>query len=300
MALRIVKGGIGAIQEESSGKSFVRNFVPFFNLKKGEIAFVQFKTAITEDTPPSFPFHRFVKVKRKDKDGKLVDGYADFACRKNAAWEDENPNLACVLCDEMGHEAEEKFAGIAVLLEPEYKKGSVKKTLSDIASFNIQGRTAENREGDDVFYPDYQIVWQGKKNFWGPLVQADSNYGEIHTTPYSIMRIGDSTDTTYQFSAITHAAPIDWSPYEEGIPAIMDVIEGLGSKERYDEYFADKSKRLEQFQKYAPSKRNRDDDGDSDSSDNGEAAEPAQGSGALSRLESQIKGRKAKDKVGSY
>jgi hypothetical protein len=251
MALKF-PGGLKAIQDRAEGtgkgkKGGRPNFVKMLRLKGGESEFVLFTTPIEENSPPEIPMHRFVKVP-KVIEGTQREFFENFVCRKSPAWEDENPDLHCILCDEMGHEPDFSFAAVAVLLDPVYKKGSRTKRIADIEDFEVKGNVFKRQDGSEIFYPEWVLVYQAASNFFGPLTSVENRYGDITEYPIIIDRVGDDTNTSYTFSAVNTVEKPDLS--DMSIPTVVEVAEMLGSTERYDEFFGEDKIRLQQSQPF--------------------------------------------------
>ena len=271
------KTGRKLLYEKNGGGGFQRDFVPFFSLKdSGDSAYLQFLTG-PEDIA-LVEIHRFVKVKYLDNDGKLSEGRRDFVARVDGLFDDGDGTDWTKVMEEIGHEADEKFAGVAVKLEPIFK-GETQR-VGDIRKMYVAGRWVGSEERR--FYPDYEIVWMAAGNFWRRLDSYDQEIGSVTDQPFKVVREGEKTETEYMFYAVKDV-PIyvpaddegdaeetevtDWGNFN--IPSVQDVLEMLGSHERYEKYFGDESMWIRgQVPKFSkknkgknlPTRKNNDDD----------------------------------------
>lgn len=241
------KKGSNLIKQKSQGgggrSHRATDFVPFLSLKDGEETFLQFFTDIEDVILASI--HRYVRV-AWERDGEIAKGYRDFACRKMDAWEDGNGS--CVLCDEIGHVPKENFAAVAVLLDPVYDSSASTKRISDIASFNIRGNEYTTKDGSTIFYPEYVVVFQAAQNFWQQFTSHNDQIGPITANPWKVIREGNDQSTTYHGYEVDKAELVDYR--DVNIPSIQEIVESLGSQERYDTYLGDKDLWQTQNQKY--------------------------------------------------
>ena len=241
------KKGSNLIKQKSQGGGGrthrATDFVPFFSLKDGEEAFLQFFTDIEDVILASI--HRYVRV-AWERDGEIANGYRDFACRKMDAWEDGDGS--CVLCDQIGHVPKENFAAVAVLLDPIYNSSASTKRISDIESFNIRGNEYTTKDGNTIFYPEYAVVFQAAQNFWQQFTSHNDQIGPITANPWKVIREGNDQSTTYHGYEVDKAELVDYRDIT--IPSIQEIVEGLGSQERYDTYLGNKDLWQTQNQKY--------------------------------------------------
>ena len=240
------KKGSNLIKQKSQGGGRTHratDFVPFLSLKDGEEAFLQFFTDIEDVILASI--HRYVRV-AWERDGEIAKGYRDFACRKMDAWEDGDGS--CVLCDQIGHVPKENFAAVAVLLDPVYDSSASTKRISDIASFNIRGNEYTTKDGNTIFYPEYVVVFQAAQNFWQQFTSHNDQIGPITANPWKVIREGNDQSTTYHGYEVDKSELVDYR--DVTIPSIQEIVEGLGSQERYDTYLGDKDLWQTQNQKY--------------------------------------------------
>ena len=236
-------------QGGGSGRTRATDFVPFLSLKDGEEAFLQFFTDIDDVILASI--HRYVRVSY-ERDGEVKQGYRDFVCRKMDAWEDSDGS--CVLCDKLGHVPKENFAAVAVLLDPVYESSSSTKRISDIKSFEVRGSEYTTKDGNSIFYPEYVIVFQAAQNFWQQFTSHNDQIGPITANPWKVIREGADQSTTYLGYEVDKAEIVDYR--DMNIPSIQELLESLGSKERYDTYLSDESMWLPQKQMYVNKEEN--------------------------------------------
>lgn len=128
----------------------------------------------------------------------------------------------CELCDRVGHEATIKFVATAVELEA-VKDGNRVKELK--ISYDER-----EKDGQKVEYPRWGIVTQASKNFFAWLAAYHENVGDIREVGWQVVRDGDSTDTKYHHFELKAKLP-DLSGLE--IPSVEDILEGMGSDEKY-------------------------------------------------------------------
>jgi hypothetical protein len=243
------KGGSNLIKQKSQGgggttRSKPTDFMPFFSLKDGQESYIQFFTDI-EDVP-LVTLHRFVQVAWEKDDGSIGKGYRDFACRKMDAWDDADGK--CVICDELGHVPKENFAAVAVGLEPVFDSSAKTNRISDISSFEVKGNEYTTKDGTTIFYPEVVVVFQAAQNFWQQFASHNDQIGPITANPWKIIREGNDQSTIYHGYEVDKAADVDYSNMK--IPTIHEVLENLGSKERYDTYFGNPELWQKQHQKF--------------------------------------------------
>lgn len=276
------KKGSNLIKQKSQGGGGrthrATDFVPFFSLKDGEEAFLQFFTDIEDVILASI--HRYVRV-AWERDGEIANGYRDFACRKMDAWEDGDGS--CVLCDQIGHVPKENFAAVAVLLDPIYNSSASTKRISDIESFNIRGNEYTTKDGNTIFYPEYAVVFQAAQNFWQQFTSHNDQIGPITANPWKVIREGNDQSTTYHGYEVDKAELVDYRDIT--IPSIQEIVEGLGSQERYDTYLGNKDLWQTQNQKYVTKEEGASNSGPIRKKEDPEAEEDAES--AFERIKRQ-------------
>ena len=131
----------------------------------------------------------------------------------------------CELCDRVGHEPTVKFVAMAIELEA-VKDGKRVKELK------VAYDKRKNKDGEEVEYARWGMVTQASKNFFAYFAAYHENTGDIRDVGWEIVRNGASTDTKYhQFPLI---APLpDLSEIE--VPDVIEILEGMGSDEKYKE-----------------------------------------------------------------
>lgn len=255
------------IKQKAEGKNArgprATDFTPFFSLKGGEEVFLQFFTDIEDVVLASL--HRFVQVRYLDADDKVQGPvYRDFLCHKMDGWDGDG---TCVLCDELGHEPKENFAAIAVLLDPVYDPKAKTTRISDITSFKVRGNEFERQDGTKAFFPEVVVVFQASQNFWLAFQSHDAQVGPITAHPWKVIREGNDTGTVYHGFEVDKAEVPDYT--DMNVPTISQVLESLGSSERFEVYLGDPELWVEQKQRFtkkdkdneAPRKKSHDDEG---------------------------------------
>lgn len=289
--------GKSTIKNSSSGATKPRvssSFINFMRLKDGESSYVWLTTPI--DSVPLVPIHRMVAVKYHDKEGKVREGWADFVSRDPSLGftDGDGTDWKHILEEEIGHDPDEKHAGIAVKLIPNFKKGSTTQRISDIVSFTVDGNPYTNKDGKEIFFPAYEVVFQSASNFWRNLDQYDEEIGPITGQPFKVVREGGDTNTSYAFFAVDKPVFLPaLSGESEGdevnevsdlanVPSIEDVLETLGSHERYERFFGDSE--LWAKQKPWAKKKGRVEDSSEDNDDD-EDEKPKNNARGLKRLQ---------------
>lgn len=217
MALTGLRKGTDEIRKaEKSGGG---KYTSFIGWKDGDTKLVYFVTPAEEI--PKLKLHAFVEIPYEDSDGNEATRYDTLVCRKDPAFREESNNT-CDLCDRVGHTPTEKFVALAVELEA-IKDGKKIKGVTPLM------RTYTDRDDNEVEVPQVGLVIQASRNFFAPYVAWDTRK-ELSETSFEIERDGASTDTKYYFF------PIDSKPDLEGleIPELLDVIENMGSEEKYE------------------------------------------------------------------
>lgn len=273
-------GGASSVKkaaQSGGGGGTRREFTPFFRLKAEESEFVQFLTGFNDDEPYLLEFHRFVKVKFKGDDGKVESSFRDFLRRQPGVFDDgqvleDGTDLwDDVLRNQIGHVPQENHCGLVAILEPQYEGAS--KRNKDIESLVVQGRWYVPQEGEPIFYPSVQLVFQSARNFWQVLQSYNDEEEDVTQTPIKAVRTGSGqNDTAYNFFGID--APVylpevienqsdddelvpsdieikDWYNDVPNLPTMLELLEGLGSNERYEKFFGDEDLWvMDQDQKY--------------------------------------------------
>jgi len=276
MALAGLRKGTEEIHraEKSGGGS---KYTSFIGWKDGDTKLVYFTTPAEEI--PKLKLHAFVEIPYEDEDGNELTRYDTLVCRKDPAFREESGNT-CDLCDRVGHAPTEKFVALAVELEA-VKDGKKIKGVNPVM------RSYEDREGNEVEVPQVGLVVQAARNFFAPLIAWDSRV-DLAGTSFEVERQGASTDTKYFFF------PVDAKPDLEGldIPELEDVIERMGSEEKY-----------EQVANVQPGSQKQWGDSNKKKPGKGRKTKP-QDSGDLrsqfEKIAQDVKGRKASEETEEY
>jgi hypothetical protein len=238
-------------QSNNSGGNRVAGWVNFFRLADGDSTYVRFITDIDELADVSI--HRMVKVAQPNPNGGAPkESWTDFVSRDPGVFDDgDGTDWQVVMRDDIQHAPQKRITGLLVVLEPVFKKGVKTTRLGDVEKLMLTGRYWTNKEGEDIFFPAYQLAFQSEFNFWNSLKVHADEVGPINENPFKVIRQGGKTDTTYLFHELN--APIvyhdkngeptndevDWSNLN--MPTLPEILESLGSHERYVKYFGDKS-----------------------------------------------------------
>jgi hypothetical protein len=207
-------------------------FTPLFSLREGESKFIQF---LRDDLEEVY-LHTWVRVPPKNpSNNQRGYDWEVFASRtRNAEFDDETSLLE----DELDHWPTRKIAGIAVVLDPVYAgKGETLKNLTDL---KVAGNTVKRQDGSEVFFPQWQLIFEAYGSFWENLVVISNSYG-LDAYPLQVTRVASDS---YQFLPILNVE-IDTEPIMEFVPSVQDEIARLGSEERYAEYFGPGKPRIE-------------------------------------------------------
>lgn len=218
MALTGLRKGTEEIHKAEKGGGGGK-YTSFIGWKDGDTKLVYFVTPAEEI--PKLKLHSFVEIPYEDSDGNEATRYDTLVCRKDPAFREESNNT-CDLCDRVGHNPTEKFVALAVELEP-IKDGKKIKGVTPLM------RSYEDRDGNEQEVPQVGLVIQAARNFFAPYVAWDGRV-ELAETSFEVQREGASTDTKYYFF------PVNAAPDLEGleIPELLDVIERMGSEEKYE------------------------------------------------------------------
>ena len=120
--------------------------------------------------------------------------------------------------------------------------------ISDISSFTVKGNEYTTKDGTTIFYPEIVVVFQAAQNFWQQFSSHSDQIGPITANPWKIIREGADQSTVYHGYEVDKAEAVDYA--NMAIPTIHEILENLGSKERYDTYFGNVELRQTQHQKY--------------------------------------------------
>jgi len=137
---------------------------------------------------------------------------------------------------------------VAVMLEPVFDPSAKTSRISDIASFKVKGNEYTTKDGTALFYPEVVVVFQAAQNFWQQFASHNDQIGPITANPWKIIREGSDQSTIYHGYEVDKSDDVDYS--NMNIPNVHEILENLGSKERYDTYFGNPDLWQKQHQKY--------------------------------------------------
>lgn len=223
MAIGQLKTGKENIKRSAESNGRTRNsssYTPFLSWKNDEVKTLHFLTPI--DEVPEVMLHQFVRKIVTDDTGNRRERWLTFMCRKDPAWREESNNK-CPLCDEIGHKATKKFVALAVELEPVVDG----KRITDV---QVKYNPSVDKDGNEVDYPAIGLVVQGPK-FFGTLVAHDQKR-DIADLSWEITREGERLATQYIFYPVDHKP--DLSSVQQSIPNLLEIMEYLGSEEKYE------------------------------------------------------------------
>lgn len=203
-------------------------FTPYISWSDGDAKTIAFLTPA--ESIAKVKIHNFVKI---NDDSEKGFHWATFMCRKDPAWAEESNNQ-CPLCDIHGHKVKEQNVGIAVELNPITKPGSAM-----VVGLEPVIKTFKKQDGTEGSTPQWGLVIQSFGNFWNYFYARAKKYGEITGVAYDISRVGNDKNTTYVIDALNNIEVPDLSEYN--IPDLADVLESMGSVEKYESELGDGS-----------------------------------------------------------
>lgn len=220
MATATFRKGTDVIRKTAEGKGS-RRFTKNIYWKKGDIQTIAWLTEAEEI--PKVRLHQMVRV----PDDRFDSGirYETLLCKKDPAL--GGPNAECDLCDRVGHQASESFVAQAVVLDP-VKQGK------KIVDLKVQYGSYKREDGSEVEFPVWGIVIQKSKNFFKWFAAYAESQGDIRDVAFEIHREGSGSDTSYHPFVINATLP-DFSEFVDEIPALEDLLEEMGSDEKYAE-----------------------------------------------------------------
>lgn len=206
-----------------------RNFTPFISWKDGESRTILFTTPI--EGVAKVRLHDWVKIPhQKNPDNPLDKGFHwdHFMCRKDPAWLSESGG-ECYLCDVIGHKASEKHTAVGIELEPVHATGGPMVT-----GLNIITRSYKREDGTEVSYPQWGLIRQSFSNFYNYFTAFGQKWGGINHAAFDVSRIGGDKNTSYVIMPLMGIDLPDLTAYAENIPTLLEVLEPMGSVEKYD------------------------------------------------------------------
>lgn len=179
--------GAEAIQAAAT-RSGGGKFTPTHRFEAGETKYLQFLTSI-EDVY-TILMHRFIIVGSKENGDPR---YADFISRRDPSLDGSEGYDP--LIDRFGSNPTQRCIGLAVELEPQYKKQGAKNVLD---GFDIATRQYTDSEGEEKEVPNIALVVESPFTFFGHLT-AFADIKPIEDVVFAVKRTGKSTDTQYTF-----------------------------------------------------------------------------------------------------
>jgi hypothetical protein len=207
-------------------------FTPLFSLREGESKFIHF---LRDDLEEVY-LHTWVRVPPRFPE-KNTRGYdwEVFASRtRNAEFDDDYSLLE----SELDHWPYRKIAGIAVVLDPVYDGEG--ERLQNLVDLKVAGNTVKKDNGEKIFYPQWQLIFEAYGSFWENLVVISNSFG-LDAYPLQVTRVASDN---YQFIAVQNVK-VDKDALMEKVPTVQDEIARLGSEERYNDYFGPGKPRIE-------------------------------------------------------
>lgn len=218
MALAGLRKG-SQYMNESSGK-----WTQFISWKDGDVKTVAFVTPMEE--VPKVRIHNFVKIPDESERGFR---YATFMCRKDPAWRVESGDT-CPLCDVIHHEPIERHVAIAVELDPIRESGTKK-----VKELHVKTREVERDDGSKASYPQWGLVIQSDRNFWGYFMAFAERMGNINDVAFDVLRQGGDQNTKYPVFPIQEAPlPQQLEDLKKEIPTLEGLLEEMGSLKKYE------------------------------------------------------------------
>ena len=223
--------GTDLIKQAAENKGGGRRFTPNIYWKPGDVRTLAFVTSA--DEIPKVRLHQMVRIPDDSRESGFK--YETFLCKKDPSMSDESGG-ACELCDRVGAEATDRFVALAVELEA-IKEGKRVKEVK--VKYVSRKRTNDKGVEEEVEYPQWGIVIQAAKNFFSYFAAYDEATGDIREVAWEIHREGGSTDTKYHsfplMSGPNAVALPDMSEVLDNIPTLEELLEQMGSDEKYEQ-----------------------------------------------------------------
>lgn len=219
--------GTDLIKQDAARKGGKRRFTPNIYWKPGDVRVLAWLTEAGDI--PKVRLHQMVRI----PDDRFDSGvrYETFLCKKDPAIADEFGG-ACELCDDVEHDAVERYVALAVELEP-VKEGKKVKELK------VKLDEYKDKDGNDQTAPRWGLVIQASKNFFSYFAAYDEANGDIREVAWEIHREGGSTDTKYHPFVVMNgpnAVPLpDLSDVVDNIPELEELLENMASEEKYEQ-----------------------------------------------------------------
>jgi hypothetical protein len=160
--------------------------------------------------------------------------YETFLCKKDPSMAEEYEGK-CELCDRVEHDAAERFVALAVELEVVRDGKKVKEVK---VKYDSVPRKKDDGTEEVVDYPRWGLVIQAAKNFFSFYAAYDESTGDIRDVAWEVVREGGGTDTKYHSFVLMKDAKSaadlpDLSDIVDAIPSLDDLLEEMGSEEKY-------------------------------------------------------------------
>lgn len=198
-----------------------KKWTPFISWSDGDSKIVTFTTPI--DQVAKVKMHDFVKVPADNEKGWRFE---HFMCRKDPAWMGESHG-ECYLCDVLGAKVAEKHTAVGVELE------GITNGTPLVTGLNVITRNFTREDGTEVVYPQWGLIRQSYGNFFNYFTAFGQKWGDITHTAFDVARVGNDKTTSYIIMPVSGIGIPDLSSFE--IPSLMEVLEELGSKEKYEQ-----------------------------------------------------------------
>jgi hypothetical protein len=213
-----------AVIKEMAERKGKRRFTPnIFWAKSGDVRYIAWLT--DADDVIKVRLHEFVRVPDDSRESGFR--WETFLCRKDEALVESSGGY-CTLCDDLKHEAKERFVGLAIELEPDLDG-------KRITGLNVMINKFKNKDGEDREAPRWGLITQGSKNFFAYFAAFFERRGTIKGFGWEIQRDGDGLGTKYNPMKIDEVPLPDLTPFLEDVPKLEDILEGMGSDEKYKE-----------------------------------------------------------------
>jgi len=227
MATRKFQRGTELIKQAAESKGGGRRFTPNIFWKPGDVKTIAFATEAEQI--PKVLVHQVVRI----PDDRFDSGFRieNIICKKDPSMIEEFGG-SCELCDEVKHDATERFVALAVELEP-IKDGK------KVTGLKVKTNRAKNKDGVETDYPQWGLVMQASSNFFSYFAAYSDAGNDIREVGWEIQREGGSRDTKYHPFIVMNGpnavALPDLSEVLENVPSLDELLEGMASEEKYAE-----------------------------------------------------------------
>ena len=222
-----------------------RNWINQVQWKDGDRIFLQFLTPLAHI--PTVLWHEYIIVGYRDN-GK--PRFEQFVSGKDPGI--GGPDGYDPIWDRFDIAPKSRSIAIAAVLDPIEVKQGAKKRISGV---DVNMRTYENRDGEEVSKPNIGLVIQSSFNFFGWLETFENDSGvAIEDAVFSVTRRGAKNPVSYDFVHVSSVeAPFKIEVEGEGddstfniagfppgvtaedIPNLEEYLVKLGDPDRYKE-----------------------------------------------------------------